>query len=76
MDMLEFVQTNIGPVALRRHRHAESQYYTQVWRRAHDGEWKKTHYYSKDRSCEFSSDLLEALFRGINEDSLPYEGWW
>ena len=75
MDMLEFVETNRGPVARRKHEHAENLCYTQIWKRNQDGDWKPRHYYTKDRS-DMSSGLLEALYQGARSRGLPYEDFW
>ena len=75
MDVLRFVETNKGPVALRRHEHAETIFITQVWNRTPDGEWKQRHYYSNDRS-EIAPGMLEALYQGARKRQLPYEDFW
>lgn len=75
MELLDFINTNHGVVAVRRHKNAELLYYSQVWLRENTGEWKRYHYYSKDDG-DFSSNLLEAFFENIDEDTLCYEDWW
>ncbi len=76
MDILRFVETNRGPVALRRHEHAENKYYTQVWSRTENGDWKAMHLEQKDRSESLGSGLLEALYQGTKAKGLPYEDFW
>ena len=75
MEILRFVETNKGPVAVRRHEHAECKYYTQVWRRTQSGDWKSNHYYNS-RGEQIDPGLLEALYQGAKANGLPYEDFW
>ena len=78
MNLLSFVNTNIGIVALRRHENAELMFYTQVWLRTGNDTWKQYHYLSKENSQEFNSGILELLYQHVEQtcSCLPFEDFW
>jgi hypothetical protein len=76
MDILSFINTNIGIIALRRHPNAELLYYTQVWSRTENGEWSKCHLLSRDNDSAYTSGILEAIYSNIDPQSIQFEDWW
>jgi hypothetical protein len=77
MQILTFVNTNIGVVALRRHDKAENLYFTQVWLRSNTGEWKKYHYFTREKNADICPGILESIYNHVShEEQLPYEDWW
>jgi hypothetical protein len=77
MELLSFINTNIGIAAVRRHDRAENMYFTQVWFRSEPGEWKQYHFYSRENVREISSGLLEAIYQSqLDNAGLSCEDWW
>jgi hypothetical protein len=74
MEYLDFIRTNLGTAAVRRRPNAELLYYSQVRFRSEAGEWKRYHYYSREKDS-FSSGLLESMYRNVREGDLPVEDW-
>lgn len=75
MQYLGFINTNIGPAAVRRRPNAELLFYSQVWLRTGTGEWKRYHFFTKDK-YDISSGMLESMYRNARTEDLPVEDWW
>ena len=76
MDILDFIRTNIGIVALRRHPNAELLHYTQVWKRSGNGDWSKYHICADCDDSQYPPGLLETIFSSYDPAALSYEDWW
>lgn len=76
MNLLTFINTNHGVAAVRRHILSENLHFTQVWFRTEPGEWKKYHFFIRGKDFTISSEMLEALYKPLENKDLPYEDWW